>query len=71
MPSVPLSFRSHFKNNFFSLKHEKNKQTMVLRKFGFDTYLSKKKKAFEFLFIKYRYKKRDKHNIKKGLVKEI
>ena len=31
----------------------------------------KKKKAFEFLFIKYRYKKRDKHNLKKGLVKEI
>lgn len=44
---------------------------MVLRKLGFDTYLSKKKKAFEFLFIKYRYKKRDKHNLKKGLVKEI
>ena len=43
---------------------------MVLRKFGFDTYLSKKK-GFEFLFKKDHYKKRDKHNFKKVLVKEI
>lgn len=71
MPSVPLSFRSHIKNNFFSLKHEKSKQTMVLRKLGFDTYLSKKKKVLSFFLRKIIIKKRDKHNLKKVLVKEI
>lgn len=35
------------------------------------THTCQKKKGFEFLFKKDHYKKRDKHNLKKVLVKEI